>query len=75
MYDHERNGARARSARIRLAHDAEATRLETMRHPSPPGDPRGNRATAIGQLAAAVARLRRRGHARAQDLKADCERG
>jgi hypothetical protein len=75
MYDHERNGARARSARIRLAHDDEATRLETMRHRSPPIDPRVNRPSTIGRLATAVARLRRRGHARAQDLQADCEPG
>jgi hypothetical protein len=73
MYDHERNGARARSARIRLAHDAEATRLETMRHRSPPIDQRANRPTAIGRFAAALARVRRRRNARAQDLQADCE--
>jgi hypothetical protein len=75
MYDHERNGARARSARIRLAHEDEATRLETMRHRSPPIDLRANRSTTIGRLAAAIARLRRRGHAGAQDLRADCEPG
>jgi hypothetical protein len=75
MYDHERNGERARAARIRLAHDDEATRLETMRHRSPPIDPRANRPGTIGRLAAAVARLRGRGHARAQDLQADCEPG
>ena len=75
MYDHERNGARARSARIRLAHDDEATRLETMRRSSLAVEPRANRSLAIRRFAATFARLRRRGRARARDLQADCEPG
>jgi hypothetical protein len=75
MYDHQLNGARARSARIRLAHDDEATRLDTMRRLSLPVETRGNRALAIRRFTGALARLHRRGRARAQDLHADCEPG
>jgi hypothetical protein len=39
MYDDGRNSSRARSARIRSAHDYEATALETMRRRAP-GEPR-----------------------------------
>jgi hypothetical protein len=39
MFDDGRNGSRARSARIRSAHDHEATALETMRRRAP-GEPK-----------------------------------
>jgi hypothetical protein len=57
MHHHEHNGARARSARIRLAHDDEATRLETMRRHSLPVEPPESRPTTFGRFAAAFARL------------------
>jgi hypothetical protein len=39
-YDDGRNGARARSARIRTSHDYEATQLEEMRSRSAALEPR-----------------------------------
>jgi hypothetical protein len=51
MHNHDgRNGARARSARIRSSHDYEATQLESMR--------RRTRALAEDERPSRVARLR-----------------
>ena len=75
MYQHERDGARARAARIRLAHDNEGTRLETLRRHSLPHQPPEHRPNPIRRFAAALTWMRGRAHAGPHDLNADCEPG
>jgi hypothetical protein len=55
-YDDGRNGARARSARIRASHDYEATQLEEMRLRSAAIE---SRPALLRRLAAVFARPRR----------------
>jgi hypothetical protein len=59
MHRDGRDGARARSARIRATHDYEATQLDSMRRRTPEtGDP-GRRIDRVLRLAAVFGRLRR----------------
>ena len=55
-YDDGRNGARARSARIRASHDYEATQLEEMRRRSESLEPRPARVPLLTRLSAVFAR-------------------
>jgi hypothetical protein len=58
MHHHDgSNGARARSARIRAAHDCEATQLDSMRRRANTLEPRARRQGRWRALAATVARL------------------
>jgi hypothetical protein len=73
MYDHQQNGARARAARIRLAHDNEATRLEVLRQRPRHVEAAAKHPTLSARLASAIARPRGRDDSRAHELTADCE--
>lgn len=68
------NSARARSARIRAAHDDEATRLESMRRNATARDLKQRRGRLALRLTAALGRVR---HARVdpQGLEVDVEHG
>jgi len=57
-YDDGRNGARARSARIRSSHDYEATQLEAMRRRTASPEARPARVPLVARLSAVFARRR-----------------
>ena len=58
MYNHDgRNGARARSARIRSSHDYEATQLDSMRRRTRALAEDAERPSKVARLRAIVVRL------------------
>jgi hypothetical protein len=75
MHHDGSNSARARSSRIRAAHDGEATRLESMRRNARARDLRlESRGSLAARLSAAVARVRRRRSDPLQGLGVEAER-